>query len=125
MPSVAMAKSALPVDASSAICVGVPWFMWSATSGYSARNASITGGRAYRAWVCVVAMDRLPRRSLRCSWAACRMFSTSCRMRSALARIASPAGVTRVRCLPLRVKISTPNSSSSRRICLLMPGWDV
>ena len=36
-----------------------------------------------------------------------------------------PAGVTRVRCLPLRANTSTPSSSSSRRICLLMPGCEV
>ena len=44
---------------------------------------------------------------------------------TAISRMTSPAGVIRVKCLPLRENTSTPSSSSRSLICLLMPGCDV
>ncbi|MNF96019.1 hypothetical protein D3C84_787950 [compost metagenome] len=70
-------------------------------------------------------MDSVPFFSLENSWAICLMLSTLRRISPAVVMIRSPAGVTRVRCLPLRANTSTPSSSSSRRICLLMPGCEV
>jgi hypothetical protein len=46
-------------------------------------------------------------------------------MRSAIASTCRPGSVIATSRLPWRTKISTPSSSSSRRICLETPGWDV
>jgi hypothetical protein len=40
-------------------------------------------------------------------------------------RIAVLLGVMRISCRPERSNICTPSSSSSWRICLLTPGWEV
>src|SRR5690606_13461124 len=73
----------------------------------------------------VVAMERLPWLGVLCSWESCLMLSTLRRISPVILSISSPAGVIRVRCLPLRVNIWTPSSSSSKRIGLLIYGCEV
>src|SRR5690606_41330405 len=59
-------------------------------------------------------MDRLPLLGALYSAASCLVLSTLWSTSPTILRISCPAGVTRVRCLPLREKISTPSSSSRR-----------
>ncbi|MNC95086.1 hypothetical protein D3C83_121100 [compost metagenome] len=53
------------------------------------------------------------------------MSSSSRNTRFAMATIRRAGSVISRMRLPLRMKRSTPSSSSSRRICLLIPGWEV
>src|SRR5688572_6481903 len=70
-------------------------------------------------------MDSEPRsdcfRSLASDLSAC----ASRNMRNARAATSSPAGVRRLSARPSRTNSVRPSSSSSKRICLLTPGWEV
>jgi len=55
-------------------------------------KSRITGGNAYRAWVWVVAIDRVPFFSLENSWAICLMLSTLRRISPAVVMMRSRPG---------------------------------
>src|SRR5215510_7080329 len=70
-------------------------------------------------------MDSEPRSDCLRSFARLLSACASRSMRSARAATSSPAGVRRLRARPSRTNSVRPSSSSSRRICLLTPGWEV
>src|SRR6187431_1183147 len=70
-------------------------------------------------------MDSEPRSDCLRSLARLLSACASRNMRSARAATSSPAGVRRLRARPSRTNSVRPSSSSSKRICLLTPGWDV